>query len=70
MVSNGFWINVAELLQKYFNLTGALKEVVSGCKEGQSVRELCMKADALLAEETGKAFKKDKKVLKGKIVGL
>ena len=47
----------------------ALKEVVSGCKEGQSVRELCMKADALLAEETGKAFKKDKKVLKGKIAG-
>ena len=46
---------------------GALKEMVSACKEGQSVRELCVKADALLLEETGKAFKKDKKVQKGKI---
>ena len=46
-------------------LTGVLKEIVNGCAEGQSVRELCVKADTLLAEETGKAFKKDKKVQKG-----
>ena len=48
-----------------FILTGVLKEIVNGCAVGQSVRELCVKADTLLAEETGKAFKKDKKVQKG-----
>lgn len=42
-----------------------LKDIVNACKVGQSVRELCAKADAQMAEETGKAFKKDKKVLKG-----
>jgi len=42
-----------------------LKEIVNGCKVGQSVRELCSKADTMLVEETGKAFKKDKKVQKG-----
>jgi len=42
-----------------------LKEIVNGCGVGQSVRGLCVKADALMVEETGKAFKKDKKVIKG-----
>jgi curved DNA binding protein len=42
-----------------------LKEIVNGCTAGKSVREMCMKADTLLSEETGKAFKKDKKVQKG-----
>ena len=43
------------------NFAGVLKEIVTTCSVGQSVRELCVKADALLVEETGKAFKKDKK---------
>ena len=30
-----------------------------------SVRDLCIASDKLLAEETAKAFKKDKKVVKG-----
>jgi len=42
-----------------------LKETVNGCKVGSSVRELCKKADEMMVEETGKAFKKDKKVQKG-----
>lgn len=42
-----------------------LKETVDKCKEGQSVRELCIWADQRLEEETGKAYKKDKKILKG-----
>lgn len=48
------------------NFAGVLKEIVNTATVGQSVRELCVKADALLVEETGKAFKKDKKVQKGK----
>jgi len=42
-----------------------LKELVDLCKVGSSVRELCILSDQKLAEETGKAFKKDKKLLKG-----
>jgi len=42
-----------------------LKEIVNKCAVGQSVRELCVTADTILADETGKAFKKDKKVQKG-----
>ncbi len=56
----------------HYNLTlnyiriGVLKETIDTCVVGASVREICSKADAKLEEETGKAFKKDKKVLKGK----
>jgi len=42
-----------------------LKELVSECKAEVSVRSLCVKGDVKLTEETNKAFKKDKKVLKG-----
>lgn len=42
-----------------------LKELVDMCKVGSSVRELCILSDQKLSEETGKAFKKDKKLLKG-----
>merc|ERR1711973_510792 len=42
-----------------------LKEIVSQCKSGASVRDLCILSDKKLTEETSKAFKKDKKVLKG-----
>ena len=42
-----------------------LKEVVDACKTDASVRELCMLGDKRLTEETGKAFKKDKKLTKG-----
>ena len=47
-------------------VSGVLKETVSMCNEGQSVREMCAKADTRMEEDTGKAFKKDKKVQKGK----
>ena len=46
---------------------GVLKETLAKVKEGQSVRELCVFADQRLEEETGKAYKKDKKLLKGTI---
>jgi hypothetical protein len=49
-----------------FSFTEILKEVIEGAKEGASVRELCIKADQRIEEETGKAFKKDKKLQKGK----
>lgn len=42
-----------------------LKETVESAKAGASVRDLCIKADQRLEEETGKAFKKDKKINKG-----
>merc|ERR1711887_141695 len=42
-----------------------LKELVEQCKPESSVRELCILGDTKLAEETSKAFKKDKKVMKG-----
>ena len=48
-----------------FCVAGVLKEAVEACKVGASVRELCVKADQRLEEETGKAFKKDKKLQKG-----
>ena len=46
--------------------TGVLKETVGLCKAGASVRELCMQSDKKIEEETGKAFKKDKNIQKGK----
>jgi len=42
-----------------------LKELVDACKATGSVRDLCILGDKRLAEETGKAFKKDKKTHKG-----
>eukprot|EP00091_Calanus_sinicus_P000797 TRINITY_DN1073_c0_g1_i1.p1 TRINITY_DN1073_c0_g1~~TRINITY_DN1073_c0_g1_i1.p1 ORF type:complete len:390 (-),score=161.42 TRINITY_DN1073_c0_g1_i1:431-1600(-) len=42
-----------------------LKELVDACKASGSVRDLCILGDKRLAEETGKAFKKDKKLTKG-----
>jgi len=42
-----------------------LKELVEACKPEASVRELCILGDQRLTEETSKAFKKDKKLLKG-----
>jgi len=42
-----------------------LKELVESCKATASVRDLCILGDKRLAEETGKAFKKDKKLTKG-----
>lgn len=42
-----------------------LKELVEGCVVGASVRELCIKGDARMTEETNKCFKKAKKLLKG-----
>ena len=59
---------LGKCLSKLFTFLGVLKEITQGCAVGQSVRELCVKADALLVEETGKAFKKDKKVQKGKFL--
>jgi len=42
-----------------------LKELVAASLVGASARELCMLGDRRLTEETGKAFKKDKKMTKG-----
>jgi len=42
-----------------------LRELVAACLPSASVRELCMLGDRRLTEETGKAFKKDKKMTKG-----
>merc|ERR1712032_835538 len=42
-----------------------LKEICDGCKPGTSVRDMCMHGDSRLVEETSKAFKKDKKLVKG-----
>jgi hypothetical protein len=47
-----------------------LKETVEACKVGASVRDLCVAADKRLEEETGKAFKKDKKLQKGNKAGF
>lgn len=35
------------------------------CKKDASVRDICVLGDKRLLEETGKAFKKDKKITKG-----
>jgi len=42
-----------------------LKEMLAECKPGCSIRDLCVLGDKKLTEETGKAYKKDKKISKG-----
>jgi len=42
-----------------------LKEMLAECKPGCSVRDLCVLGDKKLTDETGKAYKKDKKITKG-----
>ena len=59
-----FFVSCFVLNQILFS--GVLKETVEACKVGASVRDLCVAADKRLEEETGKAFKKDKKLQKGK----
>ena len=41
--------------------------MIAECKVGSSVRDLCILGDKKLTEETSKAYKKDKKIHKGKI---
>ncbi len=53
------------LISCCLSFSGVLKESVALCVPGASVRDLCSKTDARMEEETGKAFKKDKKVGKG-----
>ena len=48
-----------------FVLSEILRELVAASLPSASVRELCMLGDRRLTEETGKAFKKDKKMTKG-----
>ena len=57
---------------EYFlrSITGVLKETVALCKAGASVRETCINADKRIEEETGKAFKKDKNLQKGKMTNF
>ena len=42
--------------------------MMAECKPGCSIRDLCILGDKKLTEETGKAYKKDKKIVKGKVV--
>ena len=42
-----------------------LRELVEVCLTGASVRDLCRLGDTKIVEETGKAYKKDKKISKG-----
>jgi len=42
-----------------------LKELCEAIKPGGSVRDMCIQGDQRLVEETSKAFKKDKKLVKG-----
>ena len=39
--------------------------MIAECKAGCSVRDLCVLGDKKLTEETAKAYKKDKKIVKG-----
>ena len=43
-----------------------LRSLVTDCGPGSSVRDLCRLGDKRLLEETSKAYKKDKKMFKGK----
>ena len=52
----------------YVSSIGVLKETVGLLKAGASVRETCIHADKRIEEETGKAFKKDKNLQKGKTI--
>ena len=54
----------------YVSSTGVLKETVGLLKAGASVRETCIHADKRIEEETGKAFKKDKNLQKGKTIDV
>ena len=42
--------------------------MMAECKPGCSIRDLCILGDKKLTEETGKAYKKDKKIVKGMMV--
>lgn len=53
------YMMAAEIVNK------VLKELVDASKAGESARDMCILGDKRLAEETSKAFKKDKKLLKG-----
>ncbi|NWI77580.1 PA2G4 protein, partial [Dryoscopus gambensis] len=46
-------------------LAGVLRAVVEAASAGASVLGLCEKGDALIMEETGKIFKKEKEMKKG-----
>ena len=52
-------------ISKPIFLAEVLKEMIAECKAGCSVRDLCILGDKKLTEETAKAYKKDKKIVKG-----
>ena len=47
--------------------TGVLKSVLEAAVEGASVLNLCEMGDSLILEETGKVYKKEKDMKKGKV---
>lgn len=49
-------------------LSEALKTLIDAAKPGVSVLSLCEKGDAFVTAETGKVFKKEKEIKKGKNV--
>jgi len=72
--ANCFFTNPDDIFQipktnkrlKFGFVSGVLKHIMEGCVIGASVRDLCVLADKMVEDETGKAFKKDKKMSKGK----
>ncbi len=48
------------------SLSEALKVLIEAAKPGVSVLSLCEKGDAFITAETGKVFKKEKEIKKGK----
>lgn len=49
-----------------FFYSEALKTVIEAAKPGVSVLSLCEQGDAFITAETGKVFKKEKDIKKGK----
>jgi hypothetical protein len=50
----------------HYCIAEALKAVVESLKVGASTRAACILGDKILLEETGKQFKKEKDLKKGK----
>lgn len=52
-------------VQRLCLIAGVLRAVVEAANAGASVLCLCEKGDAMIMEETGKIFKKEKEMKKG-----
>ncbi len=62
--------NLSLSFKQFLLSSEVLRSVLEQCVDGASARQICEHGDKLILEETGKVYKKEKEMKKGKVLLL